>query len=67
MAAPPPRKKRKQAAKSVRDGGPQEAASFIAEQLIDFGQRGSALSGDLHGPYCRRRTAMTSGRARARR
>jgi hypothetical protein len=36
MAAPPPRKKRKPAAKSARDGGPGEAASFIAEQLIDL-------------------------------
>jgi hypothetical protein len=34
MAAPPPRKKRKPAAKSARDGGPGEAASFIAEQLV---------------------------------
>jgi hypothetical protein len=34
MAATPPRKKRKPAAKSARDGGPREAASFIAEQLI---------------------------------
>jgi hypothetical protein len=33
MAASPPRKKRKPAVKSVRDGGPSEAASFIAEQL----------------------------------
>jgi hypothetical protein len=32
MAAP--RKKRKPAAKSARDGGPKEAASFIAEQLV---------------------------------
>jgi hypothetical protein len=32
MAASPPRK-RKLAAKSTRDGGPQEAAHFIAEQL----------------------------------
>jgi hypothetical protein len=36
MAAPPPRKKRKPAVKSVRDGGPQEAAGFIAEQLADL-------------------------------
>jgi hypothetical protein len=36
MAAPPPRKKRQPAAKSTRDGGPQEAASFIAEQLADL-------------------------------
>jgi hypothetical protein len=34
MAAPPPRKKRKPAAKSARNGGPKEAASFIAEQLV---------------------------------
>jgi hypothetical protein len=36
MAAPPPRKKRKPAVKSARDGGPQEAASFIAEQVADL-------------------------------
>ena len=36
MAASPPRKKRKPAAKSARDGGLQEAASFIAEQLADL-------------------------------
>jgi hypothetical protein len=36
MAASPPRKKRKPAAKSARDGGPKEAADFIAEQLIDL-------------------------------
>lgn len=33
MAVSPPRKKRKPA-KSARDGGPKEAASFIAEHLI---------------------------------
>ena len=33
MAASPPRKKRKPAAKSARDGGPKEAAGFIAQQL----------------------------------
>jgi hypothetical protein len=36
MAASPPRKKRKPAAKSSRDGGPTEAADFIAEQLIEL-------------------------------
>jgi hypothetical protein len=36
MAASPPRKKRKPAVKSARDGGPQEAASFIAEQAADL-------------------------------
>jgi hypothetical protein len=36
MAASPLRKKRKPAAKSARDGGPKEAADFIAEQLIDL-------------------------------
>jgi hypothetical protein len=36
MAAPPPRNKRKAAAKSARDGGPKEAASFIAEQVVDL-------------------------------
>jgi hypothetical protein len=35
MAGPRPRKKRP-AAKSARDGGPTEAASFIAEQLVDL-------------------------------
>jgi len=33
MTASPPRKKRKPAVKSARDGGPKEAASFIAEQV----------------------------------
>jgi hypothetical protein len=33
MAASPPRNKRKPAAKSARDGGPKEAAGFIAQQL----------------------------------
>ena len=36
MAAPPPRKKRKPAVTSARDGGPKEAAGFIAEQLADL-------------------------------
>jgi hypothetical protein len=36
MAASPPRKKGKPAVKSARDGGPQEAASFIAEHLADL-------------------------------
>jgi hypothetical protein len=36
MAASPPRKKRKPAIKSARDGGQKEAASFIAEQLADL-------------------------------
>jgi hypothetical protein len=36
MAASPRRKKRKPAAKSIRDGGPGEAASFIAEHLVDL-------------------------------
>jgi hypothetical protein len=36
MAASPPRKKRKPAVKSARDGGPTEAASFISEQLADL-------------------------------
>jgi hypothetical protein len=34
MAASPPRNKRKPAVKSARDGGPKEAAGFIAEHLI---------------------------------
>ena len=38
MAAPPPRKKRKPAGKSARDGGPKEAAGFVAEQLTDLAQ-----------------------------
>jgi hypothetical protein len=36
MATSPPRKKRKPAAKFARDGGAQEAADFIAEQLVDL-------------------------------
>jgi hypothetical protein len=36
MAASPPRKRRKPAVKSARDGGPSEAADFIAEQLADL-------------------------------
>jgi hypothetical protein len=36
MAASPPRKRRKPAVKSARDGGPKEAADFIAEQLVDL-------------------------------
>ena len=36
MAASPPRKKRKPAVQSAHDGGPKEAASFIAEQLADL-------------------------------
>jgi hypothetical protein len=39
MAASPRRKnKRKPAAKSGGDGGPTEAASFVAEQLVDLAQ-----------------------------
>jgi hypothetical protein len=38
MAASPPRKKRKPAVQSARDGGPKEAAGFIAEQLADLAQ-----------------------------
>jgi hypothetical protein len=34
MAAPPPRKKRKPAVTPAHDGGPKEAAAFIAEHLI---------------------------------
>jgi hypothetical protein len=34
MAASPPRKKRRPPSRSARDGGPKEAASFIAEQLV---------------------------------
>jgi hypothetical protein len=36
MAASPPRKKRKPAAKSARNGGSKEAADFIAEHLIEL-------------------------------
>jgi hypothetical protein len=36
MAASPPRKKRKPAAKSARDGGSKEAAALIAELLADL-------------------------------
>ncbi|HXO73461.1 MAG TPA: hypothetical protein VN838_31285 [Bradyrhizobium sp.] len=49
MAATPPRKKRKPAAKSARDGGPQEAASFIAEQLIDLARLARRHRLDLLG------------------
>jgi hypothetical protein len=38
MAASPPRKKRKPAAKSGRDGGPREAAGFIADATADLAQ-----------------------------
>jgi hypothetical protein len=39
MAASPPRKKkRKPAAKPAQDGGPGEAAGFIAEALADLAQ-----------------------------
>jgi hypothetical protein len=38
MAASPPRKKRKPVAKSARDGGPKEAAGFIAEQVTALAQ-----------------------------
>jgi hypothetical protein len=36
MAASPPGKKPKPTAKSARDGGPNEAADFIAEHLVDL-------------------------------
>ena len=49
MAAPPPRKKRKPAAKSARDGGPEEAASFIAEQLVDLARLARRHKLDLLG------------------
>jgi hypothetical protein len=39
MAASPPRKKRKPAAKSARDGGPKEAAALIAQLLADLARR----------------------------
>jgi hypothetical protein len=38
MAASPPRKTRKPATKSARDGGPGEAAGFIAEAVADLAQ-----------------------------
>jgi hypothetical protein len=38
MAASPPRNKRKPAGKSARDGGPGEAAGFIAEAVADLAQ-----------------------------
>jgi hypothetical protein len=34
MTASPPQKKRKPAVKSAHDGGPKEAARFIAEHLM---------------------------------
>ena len=36
MAAPPGRDDRSPAAKPVRDGGPGEAASYIAEQVAEL-------------------------------
>jgi hypothetical protein len=36
MAAPPGRDDRSPAAKPVRDGGPDEAASYIAEQVAEL-------------------------------
>jgi hypothetical protein len=36
MAAPPGRDDRSPAAKPVRDGGPGEAAGYIAEQVADL-------------------------------
>jgi hypothetical protein len=49
MAATPPRKKRKPAAKSTRDGGPQEAAHLIAEQLVDLARLARRHRLDLLG------------------
>ena len=48
MAAPPPRKKRKPA-KSSRDGRQSEAASFIAEHLIDLARVARRYKLDLLG------------------
>jgi hypothetical protein len=36
MAAPPGRDDRSPAAKAVRDGGPGEAANYIAEQVAEL-------------------------------
>ena len=49
MAVPPPRKKRKPAAKSTRDGRQREAASFIAEHLIDLARVARRYKLDLLG------------------
>jgi hypothetical protein len=49
MAATPPRKKRKPAVKSARDGGPREAARFIAEQLVDLARLARRHRLDLLG------------------
>jgi len=49
MAASPPRKKRKPAAKSARDGGPKEAASFIAEQVAALARLARSHKLDMLG------------------
>ena len=49
MAASPPRKKRKPAAKSARDGGPKEAARFIAEHLIGLARLARHYKLDMLG------------------
>ncbi|MEA2939490.1 MAG: hypothetical protein QOD09_19 [Bradyrhizobium sp.] len=49
MATSPPRKKRRPAAKSARDGGPKEAAGFIAEQLTDLARLARRHKLDLLG------------------
>jgi hypothetical protein len=49
MAASPPRKKRKPAARSARDGGPKEAAGFIAEQVVALAQLARSHKLDMLG------------------
>jgi hypothetical protein len=49
MATSPPRKKRRPSAKSARDGGPKEAAGFIAEQLTDLARLARRHKLDLLG------------------
>ncbi len=49
MVASPPRNKRKPAARSTRDGGPKEAAGFIAEQVVVLAELARAHKLDMLG------------------
>jgi hypothetical protein len=49
MAASPPRKKRKPAVTPARDGGPKEAAAFIAEHLSGLGRLARHYKLDMLG------------------
>jgi hypothetical protein len=48
-ASPPPRKKRKPAVTPSRDGGPKEAAAFIAEHLIGLARLARHYKLDMLG------------------